>query len=100
MNTVLMDTVLHDPTTPTPSLILDFDDIRKHYARFVDSFPGWQVFYAVKANAHQSIIQLVVDKHGGLGIASLAELERALGAGALGEQIICSHPIKTPVFLE
>jgi ornithine decarboxylase len=100
MNTVLMDTVLHDPSTSTPSLILDFDDIRDHYDRFVNAFPGGLVFYAVKANAHQSIIQLVVDKHGGLEIASLAELERSLDAGAVGEQIICSNPIKNPVFLQ
>ncbi|HEX2906337.1 MAG TPA: hypothetical protein VHO69_05710, partial [Phototrophicaceae bacterium] len=29
-----------------------------------------------------------------------AELERSLNAGATGEQIICSNPIKNPVFLE
>jgi ornithine decarboxylase len=99
MNTVLMDTILQDPTTVTPSLILDFDIIRDHYDRFINSFPGGQVFYAMKANANQQVVQLVVDKHGGLEIASLAELERSLDAGAIGEQIICSNPIKNPVFL-
>ena len=67
---------------------------------FLDAFPGGQVFYAMKANANPQIIQLVVDRHGGLEIASLAELERSLDAGAIGEQIICSNPIKNPVFLE
>jgi ornithine decarboxylase len=100
MNTVLMDTILQDPTTTTPSLILDFNLIREHFDRFVAAFPGGHVFYAMKANANQQIVQLGVDKHGGLEIASLAELERSLDAGATGEQIICSNPIKNPVFLE
>lgn len=100
MNTVLMDTILQNPNTSTPSLVLDFDIIREHFTRFVDSFPGGQVFYACKANANPAIIQLVVDQKGGLEIASLAELELSLNAGATGEQIICSNPIKNPVFLE
>ena len=99
MNIVLMDTILQDPTTITPSLILDFNIIRDHFDRFVTAFPGGQVFYAMKANANPQVVQLVVDKHGGLEIASLAELERALDAGAIGEQIICSNPIKNPIFL-
>ncbi len=100
MNNVLMDTVLQDPETNTPSLIIDFDIINENYDRFLDSFPGGQVFYAVKANANPQVIQFVVDKHGGLEIASLAELERSLDAGATGEQIICSNPIKNPLFIE
>jgi ornithine decarboxylase len=95
-----MDSVLRDPRTITPSLVLDFDVIHATYDRFLEAMPGAQVFYAVKANANPQVIQQVVDRHGGLEIASLAELERSLDAGAVGEQIICSNPIKNPVFLK
>jgi ornithine decarboxylase len=97
---VLMDSVLRDTRTVTPSLILDFNIIKQTYDRFLTAMPGSTVFYAVKANANPQVLQAVVDKGAGLEIASLAELERSLDAGAIGERIICSNPIKNPVFLE
>jgi ornithine decarboxylase len=100
MNTVLLDTVLHDTNTQTPALVIDFNVIQQTYTRFLDAFPGGQIFYAMKANANPQVVQLVVDRQGGLEIASLAELERSLDAGATGEQIICSNPIKNPIFLQ
>src|SRR5688572_5130545 len=100
MNTVLMDTILHNPTTQTPALVLDFNQIQETYNRFLAAFPGAEIYYAMKANANQQIVQLVVDNQGGLEIASLAELEKSLQAGATGEQIICSNPIKNPIFLQ
>jgi ornithine decarboxylase len=100
MNTVRMDTFLRDTHTTTPSLILDFEIIHQTYNQFLDNFPSGHVFYAMKANANPHIAQLVVENGGGLEIASLAELDRALEAGATGEQIICSNPIKNPVFLQ
>ncbi len=100
MNTVRMDAVTADPTLITPSLVLDFDQISQTYDAFVDTFPGGHVFYAVKANANPQIIRLVVEKGGGLEIASLAELELSLAAGATGQRIICSNPIKNPAFIQ
>lgn len=99
MNDVRLDTILHDSLTATPSLILDYENINRTYNRFLDSFPGGMIYYAVKANANPHILELVVSRGGGLEIASLAELELALAAGATGDQIICSNPIKNPVFL-
>lgn len=94
-----MDTLLHDSYTVTPSLIIDFDVIRKTYQRFTDAFPGAIIDYAMKSNATQQIVDTVVELGGGVEIASLAELERAIAAGATGDEIICSNPIKNPVFL-
>jgi len=100
MNTVRLDAILHDPLTTTPSLVLDFNRINRTYDTFLREFPGSEIFYAVKANASTDVMRLVVHKGGGLEIASLAELERSLEVGACGEQIICSNPIKNPVFLQ
>lgn len=100
MNTVLMDTTVNNPNLVTPALVLDFEQISQTYDRFIDAFPGGQVFYAVKANANPDIMRLVVEKGGGLEIASLAELERSLSVGAMGQQIICSNPIKNPTFIQ
>lgn len=100
MNNVLMDTILHDPRTITPNLVIDYDVIDQTYQRFLENFPGGLIYYAVKANANPQIMQFVVDKGGGLEIASAAELELALNAGASGDKIICSNPIKNPAFLQ
>ncbi len=100
MNTVLMDITLRDENLVTPSLVMDFANIHRTYDRFEAAFPTGKLFYAVKANANFEIVKLVVDRKGGLEIASLAELEKSLDAGAIGEQIICSNPIKNPAFLK
>lgn len=94
-----MDTILHDSYTVTPSLILDFEVIRDTFHRFTAAFPGAAIDYAMKANANPQVVQTLVELGGGLEIASLAELDRALNAGATGDSIICSNPIKNPVFL-
>ncbi|MDX1995233.1 MAG: type III PLP-dependent enzyme [bacterium] len=99
MTEVPLDSILNDPSTSTPSLTLDFETISATYDRFIDLFPGGMVYYAMKANANPQIVQLVVNRGGGLEIASAAELRRALDAGATGDQIICSNPIKHPAFI-
>jgi ornithine decarboxylase len=99
MNTVQLDTTASDSTVSTPTLILDYDIISETYDRFIDLYPNTMVYYAVKANANPRICQLVVERGGGLEIASMAELELALRVGARGDQIICSNPIKNPAFI-
>src|SRR3954452_13692634 len=94
-----MDTILHDSYTVTPSLILDFEVIRSTFHRFTAAFPGAVIDYAMKANSNPQIIQSLIELGGGMEIASLAELQRVLEAGARGDAIICSNPIKNPVFL-
>lgn len=91
------DALLYD--TPSPALVMDFDLIVMAYDQFTRAMPGGAVFYAMKANAHPAVLQTVVDLGGGLEIASAPELELALRAGATGERIICSNPIKSPAFI-
>ena len=95
-----MDAVLHDSHTITPNLVIDFDIIDHTYDRFLEAFPDGKIYYAVKANANMDILRLVASRGGGLEIASVAELDRAIDAGATGSQIICSNPIKNPFFIE
>lgn len=95
-----MDAVLHDSLTVTPNLVIDFAIIEQTYHRFLNAFPAGKVFYAVKANANPHIMRLVAENGGAMEIASVAELDLALDAGADGSRIICSNPIKNPFFLE
>jgi ornithine decarboxylase len=99
MNNVRLDTALHDILTSTPALIVDFDIIRQTYDRFVKAFPNSHIAYAMKANANPLVIRALAQKGAGMEIASLAELKLALNAGVPAEKIICSNPIKNPIFL-
>jgi ornithine decarboxylase len=95
-----LDKILHDPSLVTPALVLDFDTIDTTYLRFLSSFPGAEIFYAMKANAHPQVVKRIAELGGGFEIASLAELELALAAGGSGERILCSNPIKNVPFLQ
>lgn len=94
------DSVLRAPETVTPSLVMNFNTISATYDRFLKAFPGGDIFYAVKANANPDVLRLVVNRGGGLEIASHAELTRSLSVGATGDRIICSNPIKNQTFLK
>ena len=52
-----MDTILHDPRTITPNLVIDYDVIDETYERFLQNFPGGLIYYAVKA------LVLVLQRH-------------------------------------
>lgn len=99
MDTVRLDTAARNAHPTHPALFIDFAGIRDTYRRFQAAFPGAHIDYAMKANANPTVVAQVAALGGGVEIASLPELLRALDAGAPGERIICSHPIKQPHFL-
>ncbi|MDZ4763365.1 MAG: type III PLP-dependent enzyme [Chloroflexota bacterium] len=99
MNDVRLDTILHDTLTTIPALIVDFDIIRHTYDRFAAAFPNAHIDYAMKANANPIVLRAIAQMGGGMEIASLAELKLTLEAGVPAERIICSNPIKNPIFL-
>ncbi|MDX2138736.1 MAG: type III PLP-dependent enzyme [Chloroflexota bacterium] len=95
-----LEATLRNPELITPALALDFDHIDHTYLRFLHAFPNGLVYYAMKANANPQVIAHLSRLGSGFEIASLAELELVLAAGASGERIICSNPIKNPQFLK
>jgi len=103
LDTFRLNSTVQNPLLVTPALVLDFEIISHTYDRFIDSYRTDDVqgliYYAMKANAHQDVCDLLGRKGAGFEIASLPELEKALAAGASGDQIICSNPIKSPAFL-
>ncbi len=103
MDTVRLDSTLTNPFVVTPALVLDFENIAHTYRRFENAFRSASargvIYYAMKANANQDVIDLLAAQGSGFEIASSPELDKALAAGARGDQIICSNPVKTPSFL-
>ena len=80
---------------PTPFLALDSARIAEAYYALQGSVPGAEIFYAIKCNADQRIIEQLAALGSSYDVASQGELEKVLAAGVPGARIVCSNPIKT-----
>lgn len=78
----------------TPCLTLDLGCVAVRYREFTSAFPGVSVFYAVKANPHPAVISLLVEMGSCFDVASRAELDLCLDAGAPAERISFGNTIK------
>jgi len=77
-----------------PCLVLDLDTIRHNYKAFASSMPRAKVFYAVKANPEPAILHLLASLGSNFDVASPAEIDMALAAGATPDRISYGNTIK------
>ena len=84
----------------TPFLLVDLDIVREKYRKIKDSFEGVRVYYAIKANPEERIIEVLKEEGAGFEIASSYELNLLLKKGVDPSNIICSNPIKKDDFLK
>lgn len=83
--------------TATPFMILRTEKIRGQLHRLRRAIPRAEIFYAVKANNHQAIIQTLAEENGRFDISSAAELRQIIAAGGRADQVIHSNPIKSRI---
>jgi ornithine decarboxylase len=81
-------------TDTGPCLVVDLDVIRENYLGFAKVLPDTKVFYAVKANPAPEILKLLVGLGANFDVASVAETEAVLAAGATPERISYGNTIK------
>jgi ornithine decarboxylase len=77
-----------------PCLVVDLDVVRENYQNFAKALPDTKVFYAVKANPAPEILKLLVGLGCCFDVASLAETEAVLAAGAPPERVSYGNTIK------
>ena len=77
-----------------PCLVVDLDVVRENYLSFAKSLPDSKVFYAVKANPAPDILRLLVELGACFDVASVAETQAVLAAGAAPERISYGNTIK------
>ena len=77
-----------------PCLVVDLDVVRENYLSFAKSLPDSRVFYAVKANPAPDILKLLVELGACFDVASVAETQAVLTAGAPPERISYGNTIK------
>ena len=79
---------------PTPFLALDLSVVEKRYHELKSGFPLAGIYYAVKANPADEIIQLLADAGSSFDIASTQELDKVLRCGVTPERMSYGNTIK------
>lgn len=81
-------------TKPTPFLALDLTVVQNRYNELVDGFPNAAVFYAVKANPADEVLELLASSGSSFDIASIQELDKVLQFDVEPERISYGNTIK------
>ncbi|MCR4415163.1 MAG: type III PLP-dependent enzyme [Thermoguttaceae bacterium] len=78
----------------TPLLLVSRSVLRGQLERFRRGLPRVEPFYAVKANSHPEVIKVMVSGRASFDVASAAEMNLVLEAGAKPSQIIFANTVK------
>lgn len=87
---------LTEDKVKTPFLVLYRDIVRENLSNLAKALPGVRIHYAIKSNNHPAILQEVVKAGHNFDISSYQELLLVAEAGGKVEELIHSHPIKSP----
>src|ERR1700756_1452044 len=77
-----------------PCLVVDLDVVRDNFVSFAKVLPDSKVFYAVKANPAPEILKMLSALGSCFDVASVAETEAVLDAGATAARISYGNTIK------
>jgi ornithine decarboxylase len=85
---------LANRTEDGPCVVVDLDIVQQNYLSFAAAMPQTRIFYAVKANPAQEILELLARLGSCFDCASVGEIEMALAAGATADRISYGNTIK------
>ncbi len=91
---------LKSSSRETPFLLMDRDKVVQKAKSIGKNIRGAEGFYAVKANPHPDVLDLINKMGLGFEVASEGELRTLLDLGVSPNRIISSNPIKTSLFLQ
>ena len=79
----------------TPLLVLSLEQIEKNYNLLRTHMPRVKVFYAIKANPHRRILELMRNLGSNFDVASDGEIMELASLGVDGSRMIYANPMKT-----
>ena len=79
---------------PTPFLALDLTVVGERYHELEEGFPDADIFYAVKANPADEVIQELANAGSSFDIASPQELDKVLRCGVTPDRMSYGNTIK------
>ena len=77
-----------------PCLVLDLDIVRDNYGAFARTLPDTKVYYAVKANPHPEVLNLLNRLGSSFDVASVQETLAVLATGCTPDRISYGNTIK------
>jgi len=92
--TPALESFLARTDVATPYVVIDLDVALERYHRLAAAIPEATIFYAVKANPVHPLIERLVAVGSSFDVASPAEIDRCLDAGAAPERISYGNTIK------
>lgn len=78
----------------TPFMLLRTRVVREQLGRLRRAIPGIEVYYAIKANNHPSILHTLIEEECSFDISSARELESVIEQGGRVEKTIHTNPVK------
>ena len=79
----------------TPLLVLSLSQVRDNYRYITQYLPGVQVYYAMKANPDERLIQTLAQLGSCFDVASDGEMLALSAMGISGDRMIYANPVKT-----
>ncbi|MGC8869744.1 MAG: type III PLP-dependent enzyme [Brevinematia bacterium] len=95
-----IDNLIASLNPSTPILVIDSGIVRKRYYELVNNFPGFKVYYAVKANDNVKLLEVLANFGANFEVASVDEVVKLVELGVSGNRMISSNPIKPINFIE
>lgn len=93
-STAKIDAFLRATDAPTPFVVIDVDMVAERYHQLVEALPAARVYYAVKANPGLPILERLNSLGSAFDVASPAEIDMCLAAGADAANISYGNTIK------
>lgn len=87
-------------TDETPVLVINKNIIKQKYQEFRDEFSDAVIYFALKANPHPGVVDLLYNIGCDFEISSHGELDLLLSLGIPVSRIISSNPVKSPAFIK
>jgi ornithine decarboxylase len=89
-----IEAFLRESDASTPYVVVDVDLVEERYEKLVEAIPSARVYYAVKANPAIPVLERLVGLGSAFDVASPAEIDRCLLAGADPSDISYGNTIK------
>ena len=89
-----IEAFLRDNSPATPFIVVDVDKVAERYEKLNETLPTGRIYYAVKANPALPILRRLVALGSSFDVASPAEIDACLAAGASAADISYGNTIK------
>lgn len=82
-------------TYGTPLLVISLEQVKENYAMMKNALRDVNIYYAVKSNPHDRIVQTLAQQGSCFDVASDGEMLQLARLGISPERIVYANPVKT-----